>query len=140
MPSLSGKTPMHASRSKRRRRRLPPPPRRRIAIAILFAVEVGRERRQSRTTGTTAITATSATTTSDANAVVALLLTRPALDLMAIVKAIVVIIVGVILHHVTRVSVASCRHWYAMMRQKERSKLHPINRVVGGVNCHTPGG
>jgi hypothetical protein len=35
--------------------------------------------------------------------------------LMAIVKAIVVIILGlrvVILHHVTRVSVASCRHCY----------------------------
>ncbi len=44
-------------------------------------------------------------------------------SLMEIVKAIVVIIVGlrvVILRHITRVSVASCRHCYAVMRRKER--------------------
>ncbi len=44
-------------------------------------------------------------------------------SLMEIIKAIVVIIVGlrvVILRHITRVSVASCRHCYAVMQQKER--------------------
>ncbi len=59
---------------------------------------------------------------------------------MEIIKAIVVIIVGlldVILRHITRVRVASCRHCYAMMQRKElRNHIQSIGLIVVSFFMH----